>query len=269
MAEKIKLSFCSKKVSIQINNARMYSQKVIVDLDCSCHDIKVYSENNKDSFEIFVYFIYGQCNPNSIKRNRQVGFLSVIRHLLKIFRCKLSINNDYNSYSFEKTISELFDLQMEFKTLTINFNRAEDQLLLWNQISNKLGMVEDLLFLSSCDADFIPVFTSWPQTITIMNSNWFTLQTLLVCPCSSINLQKSRLENRDLDEILKNWKSGGFPNLERLIMHSQRFTNSGRTIMGMSLLELDWKVIQTDDGSKKAIISSRGQCIVMSVTPSE
>ncbi|KAF1771329.1 hypothetical protein GCK72_003155 [Caenorhabditis remanei] len=281
IGEKIQLSLCSKKVSIQINNARMYSQKVIVNLDCSCHEIKVYSENYKDSFEIFAHFNYGICDPNSIKvegrtvsvisvhhgiktfwRNHQEGFISVIRHLLKIFRCKFSINNNYCNDSYEKTISELFDLQEEFKTLTINFERAEDQHF-WNQISNKLGMVENLIISSTFDSDIIPAFTSWPQKITIMNSNWVTLQTLLSCPCSSINIQKSRLENKDLDEILKNWKSGGFPNLERLEIQSRNITSFLATILGMNLEDLHGKVIQTDDGSKKAIIRSRGQCIVI------
>ncbi|EFO85042.1 hypothetical protein CRE_22047 [Caenorhabditis remanei] len=285
IGEKIKLSLCSKKVSIQINNARLYSQKVIVDLDRLCHKIKVYSENNKDSFEIFVHFNYGICDPNSIKvegrtlsvisvlhgiktfwKNHQEGFLSVIRHLLKIFRCKFSIYNDFYSDLYEKTISELFNLQVEFKTLTIHFKRAGDQHLFWNQISNKLGLVEDLLISSTFDSDFIPVFTSWPQNINILNSDWFTLESLLTCPCTTITLWNSSLGNKDLDEILKNWKSGGFPNLERLIIHSHRIRNNGTTILGMNLEEM---VIQTDDGSKKATFKLGYQSIEMSVTVSQ
>ncbi|EFO85052.1 hypothetical protein CRE_21984 [Caenorhabditis remanei] len=55
IGEKIKLSLCSKKVSTQINNARLYSQKVIVVLDILYQEIRVYCEDNKDAFKIFNY----------------------------------------------------------------------------------------------------------------------------------------------------------------------------------------------------------------------
>ncbi|EFO85013.1 hypothetical protein CRE_21974 [Caenorhabditis remanei] len=89
----------------------------------------------------------------------------------------------------------------------------------------------------------------------------------MVCPCSFINLEDSHLKNKDLDIILKKWKAGGFPNLERLKIDGQNITNNGTTILGMSLLELRGKVIHSDDGLKKATIDT-GYCrIEMSVTP--
>ncbi|KAF1771349.1 hypothetical protein GCK72_003175 [Caenorhabditis remanei] len=111
IGEKIKLSFCSKKISIQINNARLYSQKVTVDLDMFHQIIKVLSENKNDTFEIFNCWNYEICNkPNSIKiegravsvifynkainafwKNHQKGFLSVLRPVFTSWPQKIYI----------------------------------------------------------------------------------------------------------------------------------------------------------------------------------
>ncbi|EFO85010.1 hypothetical protein CRE_21996 [Caenorhabditis remanei] len=267
IGEKIKLSLCSKKVSTQINNARLYSQKVIVDLDIDNQNIIIYSESNKDKFEIVTYPDSGiSHNSNTrqflIPRN---AFLPVIQRILKMFQCKCSAHiSDYNDDSFQ-----LFDLQSQFKNLIVDLKRIKDQHLFLNQISTKFGLVEDLKITSVHDLDFSPVFTSWPQKIEIMQSAWFTMKHMLACTCSTIKLGWSNLEIKDLDVILRKWKSGGFPNLERLTLHSQRFTNSGITILGRNLRELNEMIIQTDDGSKKATIRIRFGCVELSVTPFE
>ncbi|EFP01929.1 hypothetical protein CRE_13782 [Caenorhabditis remanei] len=81
--EKINLFLCSWKISTQINNARLYSQKVIVDLDCLCHNIRVCSENYRDSFEISIYpDFWKRHNSNTQQFSIECrGFLSVIEHL--------------------------------------------------------------------------------------------------------------------------------------------------------------------------------------------
>ncbi|EFO85083.1 hypothetical protein CRE_22037 [Caenorhabditis remanei] len=283
-----KLSLCSKKISTQINNACLYSQKVVVNLDMLYQNIEVYTENNKDTFYIFNFYECRARNNPGVQqcgieartvpvfssgigirlfwKNVRDGFLSVIQHLLKIFQCKFSMNNIHNRYSFEKTISELLDLQLKFKKLIICFNQLKNQHLLWNQISNKLGLVEDLELLSCLDPGCRPLFTSWPQNIRIKSSDWFTLESLLTCTCTTISLGGSLLENKDLDETFRKWKTGGFPNLKYLYVNSQHIANNGTTILGMHLFELDEMVVQTDDGSKKATIHTDHGRIEISVT---
>ncbi|EFO85092.1 hypothetical protein CRE_21980 [Caenorhabditis remanei] len=117
----------------------------------------------------------------------------------------------------------------------------------------------------SISGSYHPVFASWPQKIYIMNSAWFTLEHLLGCTCTTITLGCSHLENKDMDVILRKWKAGGFPNLEYLQVDSQFITNNGTMILGMSLLELQEKVLHTDDGLKKATLRMRSQSIEMSV----
>ncbi|EFP08661.1 hypothetical protein CRE_30554 [Caenorhabditis remanei] len=273
IGEKIKLSFCSKKISTQIHIARLYSQKVIVDLDILSRKIEVHSENSREIFHIFncsdtgtniapdwqPYRIEGRTVPvifflNSIQifwKNNEEGFLSVTQHLLKMFQCKISIKI---TGLYQPIIFELFKFQLEFKALTIRPNGSKNQILLWNQIFSKLELVEDLIILHIVGSDVTPVFASWPQTIIIWSSAWFTLEYLLACPCTSILLEGSHFENKDLEVILRKWKTGGFPNLEYLCVYSQGITNNGTTIMGMNFMELNGKVIQTDDGSKKATI---------------
>ncbi|EFO98940.1 hypothetical protein CRE_05252 [Caenorhabditis remanei] len=288
IGEKIKLSLSSKKVSIQINMARLYSQKVIVDLDCSKQKIEVRSENDGDAFDIFICPDFGKTlssntqqvsialtcytlrvtsNREEIKtfwkNNQKEGYISVIRHLLKMFQCRISTYSDL----FQPTISMLFDLQAEFKMLYIRPKGSEDENLLWNKISSNLELVECLISYSSVVPDFRPVFNSWPQEISIWCSDWFTLDSLLACPCTTITLYHSHLENKDLDEVLKKWTSGGFPNLERLEIYSQNFKNNGTTILGMNFRELHGIVIQTDDGFKTAIIKLGPDSIQMSVFP--
>ncbi|EFO85006.1 hypothetical protein CRE_22018 [Caenorhabditis remanei] len=266
--EKIKLSLCSTKISTQINNAQFYSHNVIVNQDFLSHKIRIHSENNKDVFEILICPDIGKnhnsntqrcpiacCTvpvifiPTGIKIFWKIyseGFLSVIQHLLKVFQCKISINiNCYCSNLFQQTISKLFDLQLEFRTLTIKTQHLT--------IYNNLGRVEDLRIFSLPDPEFIPVFTSWPQKITIMNSAWFTLEYLLTCTCTRIFLEDSSLGNEDLDVVLKNWKSGGFPNLEYLYIESQRISDNGSTILGVNLLKLRGKHIKNNDRSKKLV----------------
>ncbi|EFO98947.1 hypothetical protein CRE_05249 [Caenorhabditis remanei] len=250
--EKIRLSHCSRKISIQINSARLYSQKVIVVLDCLKRKIRVRSENDKDAYAIFI----------SIKNRK--GFSSFIQHILKMFPCKISTRKIcYHSDLFQPVISELLDQQVKFKALTILLT----QNLLFEQISNDFGLVENLRIISVANPGFRPVFSSWPQKISIKSSYWFTLESLLACTCTSITLEESRLENEDLDEVLKNWKAGGFPNLKYLNVHSLRSTNDGEHILGMNLRELDGMTIQNDDGSKNATIQLSSHCIEMSVTP--
>ncbi|EFO85032.1 hypothetical protein CRE_22040 [Caenorhabditis remanei] len=271
IGEKIKLSLCSKRISTQIYNARLYSQKVIVDLDCLTHKIRVCSEDHRDAFKVFTYpDPYLESHNSDIQQlpiacravrhtSIYIGitFLSAIRHLLKMFQCKFSTSiRSYIGGSYQPTLPKLFDLQMEFKTLTIEFYEFKDLNFLWNKMFSKFGLVEDLSLSSSFYPDFRPVFTSWPQTINILNSDWFTVEHLLKCTCSRITLFNSTLGNKDLDVVLRKWKTGGFPNLKCMKISSQNITNKGTTILGMHLRELSKKVIQTDDETKKAIIKN-------------
>ncbi|EFO85058.1 hypothetical protein CRE_21977 [Caenorhabditis remanei] len=183
VGEKIKLSICSKKISIQINNARLHSQEVIIDLDIYNRKIRVRSENNSNTFDIFNCVYIGISNDPDIQhfqiggrtvpvvpfikgsrkhwKSQREGFLSAIRHLLKMFYCKISTDSSiYNSDLFQPIISELFDLQLEFKMLTIRPNGLKNQNFLWNQTFSKYGLVEDLCISSIVDPDFTPVFTS-------------------------------------------------------------------------------------------------------------
>ncbi|EFO85039.1 hypothetical protein CRE_22007 [Caenorhabditis remanei] len=150
----------------------------------------------------------------------------------------------------------LFDLQLEFEKLTISLNSKSDKFL-FNQISNKFGLVEDLRISPSWHPGFSPVFTSWPQKIIIMNSAWFTLESLLACPCTRIKLGCSPLGDKDVDEILQKWKAGGFPYLEYLFVEGESISNRWNR----------WMVIQTDDVSKKATIHTDYKRIEISVTP--
>ncbi|EFO97102.1 hypothetical protein CRE_31521 [Caenorhabditis remanei] len=290
--EKIKLSFCSKKIFTQIHNYRLYSQKVIVDLDCFKQEIEIQSENNQDLFKVGIHpdsrishsstiqqisiasctvrAEYLQIGMKTFWNNCLEGFLSIIHHLLKIFQCKMSTSLIcYRSDLFQPTISMLFDLQLEFKGLYIRLEGSRDKNLWWNKISNNLGLVEYLSISSSLDRAFIPVFISWPQKIRILDSDWFTLETLLSCTCSKIMLEESLLENKDFDVVLRKWKTGGFPNLKLLWLDSPNITDNGEQILGMNLNELDRKVIQNADGSKTATIDLGKHWIEMSVTSSE
>ncbi|KAF1771344.1 hypothetical protein GCK72_003170 [Caenorhabditis remanei] len=291
IGEKIQLSIYSKKISTQINNCRLYSQNVIVDLSCLSHKIRVHSENNRDTFEISNYsdscksqnsnthqFSIACCSVRVISipkgitlgKNHREAFLSVIRHLLKMFQCKFSTTISYcNSDLYQPTIAMLFDLRMEFKTIIIDLNGSEDRILLWNQISKKLELVEDLVILSDLNLFryFTPVFASWPQKISIMDSVVFTLESLLACTCTAITHRRSHMKNKDLDVILKNWKAGGLPNLKCLRLDYLMITDDGGHILGTTFRELNGMVIETDDGSKKATIITYAQCIEMSVTP--
>ncbi|KAF1771340.1 hypothetical protein GCK72_003166 [Caenorhabditis remanei] len=159
----------------------------------------------------------------------------------------------------------LFDLQVKFKKLTIELDGSEDRVLLWNQISKKLELVEDLVIFSGMN-QLTPVFASWPQNINITNSAWFTLEHLLACTCTRITLSWTHLENKDLEVILRKWKAGGFSNLEYLYIGRQNITNNGELILGMNWREFDGMVFQTDDGSKKATINTLFSSIEMSVT---
>ena len=266
----------------------MYSQNVIVDLDCLSHKISVHSENDKETFDIFVYldtwkghnldtqqFSITCCTVavTSIQKgiqifwkNRREGFLSVIQHLSQMFQCKISTSfSCHFSDLLQPTISKLFDLQMEFKKLCVCLDGSKDENL-FNQISSNLGLVEYLSISSSFNTGFEPVFTSWPQKIMIMGSAWFTLEYLLACTSTTITLGWSHLGNKDLDKILKNWKAGGFPNLERLKIQSRNIRSFGATILGLNWMELNGMVIQIDDGSKKATIKLDFDTIEMSVT---
>ncbi|KAF1771195.1 hypothetical protein GCK72_003021 [Caenorhabditis remanei] len=138
--------------------------------------------------------------------------------------------------------------------LNICLKGSMEENLLWNQISSDLRRVEYLTISSVPNPGFTPVITSWPQQISIMNSAWFTLESLLTCTCNIITIGRSDLENKDLDDILNNWKTGGFPNLEYLYIKGKNITNNGTTILGRNLRELDGMIIQTNDGSKKATI---------------
>ncbi|KAF1771328.1 hypothetical protein GCK72_003154 [Caenorhabditis remanei] len=286
IGEKIMLSFCSKKVSIQINIAQFYSQKVQMCLDMSNQRIDIFSEDSRDLFQIAIDFNRKINNPriqsfsigrytvptskniNTYWKNHQEGFLTVTQHLLKMFHCTISADISYNNFDlYPSTISKLFDLQAKFKTLSILLNGSQHQTLLLNQISNKFGLFEDLRIVSVANPQFIQVFNSWPHEINISSSAWFPLNYLLACTSSIITLGWSQLENKDLDVILRKWKTGGFPNLEYLYVESQSIKNNGTTILGMNSRELSGKVIQTDDGSKKATIKLGTRSIEMSVTP--
>ncbi|EFO85027.1 hypothetical protein CRE_21976 [Caenorhabditis remanei] len=289
IGEKIKLSLCSMKISAQINNCRLYSQKVHVHLDMDSHKIEV-SETGKDKFNIFnwsdsgintnrqPYQIEGRTvtvisYPEDITafwKNDREGFLSAIRHLSKMFQCKFSTDiSHYHRNSYKLKISELFNLQLEFKRLTIHLNVSKDQNWLWNQISSNFGLVEYLRIFPIVNPTFTPVFTSWPQKISITSSAWFTQEHLLACTSTTITLLQSHLENKDFDEILQKWKAGGFPTLKCLTIFSQNITSFGATILGMNLRELNEMIIQTDDGSKKATIKTYAQSLEMYVTPFE
>ncbi|KAF1771296.1 hypothetical protein GCK72_003122 [Caenorhabditis remanei] len=127
----------------------------------------------------------------------------------------------------------LFDLQQEFKMLNIPFNGSKDRDLLFDQISNNFELVEEFSISSVVNPGFRPVFASWPQKISVRRFDWFTVESLLACTCSRITLEDSHLKNKHLDDILKKWKTGGFPNLKRLTINSLMITDDGEHILGI------------------------------------
>ncbi|EFO85003.1 hypothetical protein CRE_22059 [Caenorhabditis remanei] len=180
-----------------------------------CEVIK--SLNIERSLTVSVIFILK--GIKTFWNNHREGFLSLI------------LITTYNCYSYQSTLSELFDVQVvEFKTLTIELKGSKDEKLLWKQIISNFWQVEDLRIFSVANSGFIPVFTSWPQKINIRNSYWFTLETILACTSTTILLGRSRLENKDLDVILRKWKAGGFLTLKRLTIDSRNFTGDGEQI---------------------------------------
>ncbi|KAF1771186.1 hypothetical protein GCK72_003012 [Caenorhabditis remanei] len=165
----------------------------------------------------------------------------------------------------------LFDLQVEFKTLYIRYKGSKDEKLFWSKmLSTNMGLIEDLRILSIYDPGFKPKFTSWPQEISFLGYDWFTVESLLACTCTNITLNKSLMGNKDMDKILRKWKAGGLPNLKRLGIISLLFNDQyGERILGMDWSKLDGMVIKTDDGSKTATIDLGKHWILMSVTSSE
>ncbi|EFO85071.1 hypothetical protein CRE_21999 [Caenorhabditis remanei] len=146
--EKIKLSICSKRISTQINNARLYSQKVVVVLDILRKKISVFSKNGQDKCEIFTYpdsgksqdsnaqqFSIACCSVSAVSipigikifcKNHEEGFLSVIRHLLEMFRCKISTGQYcWRQELFQPILTELFDLQQEFGTINVGLHEKK------------------------------------------------------------------------------------------------------------------------------------------------
>ncbi|EFO97084.1 hypothetical protein CRE_31522 [Caenorhabditis remanei] len=286
---RIRLSLGSRKISIQISNDRFDSQKVIVDLGMLNQKIIVCTENSKDTFLVSIHLDFSKSRnsndqhssiacctgtvvstQNGIRtywKNYREGFISVIQLLLKMFQCKISTSFICHcSKLFQPTISKLFDLQLEFKMFCLK--GSNDENVLWNQISNKLGLVECLrIFSNTTNPGFKPVITSWPQEISILGSDWFTVEFLLACTCTTITLEESHLENKEMDKILREWRAGGLPNLKHLTIGSLNLTDNGEQILGINLNELNGMVIQTDDGSKTAAIEFNQHWIQMSVTP--
>ncbi|KAF1771198.1 hypothetical protein GCK72_003024 [Caenorhabditis remanei] len=166
----------------------------------------------------------------------------------------------------------LFDLQAEFKMLYIRYKRSKDEKLFWNKmLSTNMGLIEDFRVLSIDDPGLKPKFTSWPQEISFLGSDWFSfgVESLLACTSTAITLNKSYMGNKDMDKILRKWKAGGLPYLKRLGIISLRFNDYGERILGMVWSKLDGMVIKTDDGSKTATIDLGKHWILMSVTSSE
>ncbi|KAF1771204.1 hypothetical protein GCK72_003030 [Caenorhabditis remanei] len=161
----------------------------------------------------------------------------------------------------------LFDLQVEFKTLYIRYKGSKDEKLFCNKmLSTNMGLIEDLRILSIDDPGFKPKFTSWPQEISFLGYDWFTVRSLLACTCTNITLNKSYMLNMHIDKILRKWIAGGLPNLKRLGIISVNFNDNGEQIFGMNPMELDGMIIKTDDGSKTATIDLGKHWIDMSVT---
>ncbi|EFO85038.1 hypothetical protein CRE_22025 [Caenorhabditis remanei] len=283
IGEKIKLSFCSKKTSAQINSARLYSQRVIVVLIMTQKVIRVYSDYQPVGFYIAICTekiddsniqharIEGCSVPvtttdsepikiNTFWKDLKEGFLSITRHLLKIFHCKISTGRDcWRHELFEPILTELFNQQQVFEKIFIGLHESVDHNWL-NRIFTYSELVEGIeipYLYSLTPSTFIPTFPPWPrQEITIKpNFSWLTLDTLFTCTCSHIYIANTNLENKDLDEILTYWKAGGLPNLEYLTIGSTKIKFDGDPILGMVPSEWeDETTIQTNDGLKTAVV---------------
>ncbi|KAF1771327.1 hypothetical protein GCK72_003153 [Caenorhabditis remanei] len=296
IGEKIKLSFCSKKTSAQINSARLYSQKVIVVLGMTGKVIRVYSENETVGFYIAICTekiddsnihhaqIEGCTVPvtttdsepikiNTFWKDLKEGFLSITRHLLKIFHCKISTERDsWRHELFQPILTELFNQQQVFETISIGLHESVDHNWL-NRIFTYSELVEglEIPYLHSLPlSSFIPTFPPWPrQRITIKpNFSWLTLDTLFTCTCSDIYIARTNLENKDLDEILTHWKAGGLPNLEYLTIGSTKIKSDGDPILG--IIPSEWEdetTIQTDDGLKTADVQLWQNYLEMQTLP--
>ncbi|KAF1771318.1 hypothetical protein GCK72_003144 [Caenorhabditis remanei] len=280
--EKIKLSFCSKKTSAQINSARLYSQKVIVVLIMTGKLIRVYSDHQPVGF--YIAICTGKIDDSNIQhvpiegctvpvtptepikiktfwKDLKEGFLSITRHFLKIFHCKISTERDcWRHELFHPILTELFNQQQVFETISIGLHESVDHNWL-NRIFTYSELVEGLeipYLYSLTPSTFIPTFPPWPrQKITIKpNFSWLTLDTLFTCTCSDIYIARTNLENKDLDEILTHWKAGGLPNLEYLTIGSTKIKFDGDPILGLvpSEWEDDEITIITDDGLKTAVV---------------
>ncbi|EFO85048.1 hypothetical protein CRE_21973 [Caenorhabditis remanei] len=92
IGEKINLSLCSKKISTQINNARLCSQKVIVNLDMLDHGMRVRTENNRDTFDIFISLYSRRRNDPDMQQCQIDG------HTVPLFSFTREIDTFWKNY---------------------------------------------------------------------------------------------------------------------------------------------------------------------------
>ncbi|PIC14139.1 hypothetical protein B9Z55_027153 [Caenorhabditis nigoni] len=230
--ELYKLSKCSKRTQRFImlggtKNWKIYytgGNSMIILVDCWYYNF-MGTNNPEEHFETHhygsIHLMHIEC-PNG-------NAVDLFVHLIDTFGIRFVKSFETMSDKFDNVskVAQVFvDKNMEIVQFEIrNFDEVQD-------VANFMPIMKQMNITKrfSCHQKFPPNFQhqwiKYPKEIDIGESFWFTIDQLLNCTCVEIKLDKSSLNNHDLNVFLQKWKkTGEFPNLRSLKVRSENIDN--------------------------------------------
>ncbi|CAL2027908.1 unnamed protein product [Caenorhabditis brenneri] len=214
----------------------------------------------------------------SFWKNEWTGFRKLCLYLSDLFQCPVARychTNDVTMLQFFQFAQEIVRKRNEIKILSFDFSKYGRKFSngTYNACLRTLSRlhVTEELHVVFRSVDFMnPInLAVVPKCVHLRYAPWFTRKHLLSFEnCTLVRLHETKLTNKDIDEFVNLWRSGGFSELQAMEVSSENLRHdvpiggfktlrdcSNRTrrikkITGYTFYVPEGVVIQRNDGKK-------------------
>ncbi|PIC14144.1 hypothetical protein B9Z55_027155 [Caenorhabditis nigoni] len=220
-------------------------------------DGSIYYFNQTDNPED--YFKTKNSGMNSTHMDVEFPIVDLFIYLVDTFGIRIvrimGIGSD-NFHNVLKVAQVLIDRRMEIESFRIFDVRKEQDVVNFMPLMKQMNIIQEFKCFLKFPPNFHFEFVKYPRHIYIDYSSWFTIDQLLDCTSAWIDLEKSSLNNHDLDVFLQKWKKKGtFPNLRWLEIGSEKIDDQS------PILEMIPPIKNVTNPRKKVSINGGGYII--------
>ncbi|KAF1768062.1 hypothetical protein GCK72_008023 [Caenorhabditis remanei] len=206
----INLSLLSKKMSILISFGDSSRFKIslgdYLTISCGLESYNIYLCRGKSNV------VAVKCFGGMSSVNWNDTWPKLLFHILKVFKCPITTVTGFllGPVKFKEAMQQVIRGNFEIQDMDLKNSSMESDVL--GRMFEEANVTGTLTLNREYESTM-----QCPKNLKYLlseNSEWFTIDKLLTSRCVVIEVQKCSLTNFELDEYLRKWQNGDYPNLE-------------------------------------------------------